>query len=315
MAISELVKLDDRPARVGSSDILAFVAVRNEVTRLPYFLRYYRELGIGRFFFVDNGSSDGTADFILDQPDCHCFHTSGSYFDENVAPPGWTNAVANAFGDGHWSLTVDADELLVYPDSETVALARFCAMLDEEGAEALYCPMIDMYGDGPLADARYTSGLPFLEACPYFDPTPGWIKRVDGACPEDQMFGGVRERVFWKGAFRKELPPCISKVPLVKWRRGMKYLHSMHFHSGARLSRRRGALLHFKFLGGMVAKNAASVAENTGVVEKGLGERAAYIQALLREPKLGLKYSGSVRYTGTPQLARLGWISSANRRD
>ena len=65
---------------------------------------------------------------LLQQDDCHCFHTDGAYFVENVEPPAWTNTLANAFGHGHWCLTVDVDELLVFPHWETIGLADFASI-------------------------------------------------------------------------------------------------------------------------------------------------------------------------------------------
>ena len=34
--------------------------MRNEKIRLPFFLRYYRNLGVNHFLIVDNDSTDGT---------------------------------------------------------------------------------------------------------------------------------------------------------------------------------------------------------------------------------------------------------------
>jgi hypothetical protein len=263
---------------------------------------------VSRFFFADNESTDGTTQYLLEQPDCHVFTTAGAYFVENVEPPSWTNALANTFCHGHWCITVDADELLVFPHSDTIGLTEFCDYLDQQGEEAVFCPMIDMYGARPLAAATYTAGDAFEIICPYFDAKPGWIKWVSGACPPKQMFGGVRERVFWKGPGTDALPPCISKVPLVKWRRGMAYLHSMHFHSGARLSKVEGALLHFKFLVAVAERSKQSVTDNVGVSEKGLTEREAYLRALAKRPDLSLLSSVSERYRGPSQLVELGWM-------
>ena len=34
---------------------------------------------MNRFFIVDNGSSDGTVDYLTEQPDVHLFQTSNRY--------------------------------------------------------------------------------------------------------------------------------------------------------------------------------------------------------------------------------------------
>ena len=128
------------------------------------------------------------------------------------------------------------------------------------------------------------------------------------SCPGWQMFGGVRERVFWRTQPKENLPPCISKVPLVKWHKGKDYLISMHFHGGARISLLKGALLHFKFLNGFTISTKDQVTINKHVAEKGLSEKAIYLAALAKDPSLSLMYQHSTLYTGPDQLEKLGWM-------
>ncbi len=307
-------RLDSRSIAAKTGEIRVFVTVRNERERLDCFLHHYRTLGADRFFFADNLSTDGTIDHLLAQADCHVFSAPGNYFTENVEPPRWTNALANVFGDGEWCITVDADELFVYPHSETIRLREFCGFLDREKSQAVASTMVDMYGAGPLASMDYKKGTPFLENCPYFDAKPGWTRHVE-YCPGWQMFGGVRERVFWGGQPKESFPPCISKVPLVKWRKGRGYIISMHFHSGAKTSEIRGALLHFKFMGGFAGYTKEQVATNREIAEKGLSEKAVYLAALAANPELSLMDKNSVQYTGPEQLLKLGWMHSQKTYD
>ena len=53
----ELTRVANRTAQIKRDDILVFCTQRNERIRLPYFLKYYREMGVGQFFFVDNDSN------------------------------------------------------------------------------------------------------------------------------------------------------------------------------------------------------------------------------------------------------------------
>ena len=53
--------------------------MRNEIIRLPYFLEYYRKLGVAHFLIVDNDSDDGTGEYLADQPDVSLWHTTHSY--------------------------------------------------------------------------------------------------------------------------------------------------------------------------------------------------------------------------------------------
>ncbi len=69
----------DRTAQIKPSDILAFVTVRNEIRRLPFFLDYYRRLGVSHFLFVDNGSTDGGRELLEGEDDASVWTTDASY--------------------------------------------------------------------------------------------------------------------------------------------------------------------------------------------------------------------------------------------
>jgi hypothetical protein len=307
-----LERLDDRAIVSARKEILCFVAVRDEAVLLPQLLSHYRRLGVDRFFFLDNGSTDGTRELILEQRDCHCFHTEGSHFAENIDPPRWINTLMNVFGVGHWCLSVDSDEFLVFPEFERSDLRRLCDYLDTSGAEGVIGYLIDMYPDGPISNFAYDGAIPVIDAVPFFDSRPGWIRTNEDWYPSEQMFGGVRERAFWHGRFSQTLPPCLSKVPIVKWRHGRHYRVAQHTISPVEFSELRVALLHFKFAGGFRQKSASSLVENTELKEKTLEERAAYLQALQRNPTMSLRDAQSARYSGSAQLVELGWMRSSN---
>ncbi|OZA17880.1 MAG: glycosyl transferase family 2, partial [Rhodobacterales bacterium 17-64-5] len=56
----QLQPVANRLASCPPQPILLFATLRNERVRLPYFLQYYRKLGIDHFLLVDNGSDDGS---------------------------------------------------------------------------------------------------------------------------------------------------------------------------------------------------------------------------------------------------------------
>lgn len=45
----ELTCIQNRSGQVRNDDILLFVTLRNESVRIPYFLKYYRDLGVNHF--------------------------------------------------------------------------------------------------------------------------------------------------------------------------------------------------------------------------------------------------------------------------
>jgi len=309
LVFTTLKKLDKRPVPKRAGELRGFVTVRNELRRLPAFLRHHRKLGVKRFFFADNLSTDGTTEYLLRQDDCHVYSAPGNHFSENVTPLNWTNSLCNLYGSGHWCLTVDADELFVYPHYERVSLLKLCEFLVGQGLEAVSTPMIDMYSAKPVTKTRHDPSKSFLDTCPLFDPHPDWVMPIQQA-PGWQMFGGVRRRVFWRGLPETNIPPCISKVPLIRWKRGMEYLSAAHIHSGARVASLRGALLHFKFIDGFAFSSQEQLKIGRDVQEKGLSERQVYVQRLSLEPHLCLADAKSLRYEGSAQLVKTGWMTT-----
>ena len=194
-----LSRCDNRNISDDFAEIRLFATVRNELARLPHFFDYYRRLGVSRFFFVDNASTDGTERFLLEQEDCHVFHTTNSFSQGKVS---WQNTLLDTFGAGHWCLIVDADELFVYPHCETVKLADFCRYLDQEKCEAVQSFLLDMYAEGNMANAVCVPAKSFTDICPYFDKDYSFLSRPclpfsPKPYPPTEPIGGPRLRVFY----------------------------------------------------------------------------------------------------------------------
>ena len=135
----------DRTALIARRDVLLFAVLRNERARLPYFFDYYRRLGIGHFLIVDNGSDDGSREWLVSQPDVSVWGTGASYRRSRYGMD-WLNWLKRQYAHDHWALTVDLDEFFVYP---------FCDTRARHGADRLA-----RYGGGEVvrdAHARHVS--------------------------------------------------------------------------------------------------------------------------------------------------------------
>lgn len=256
-----LVSIADRTGSIAAGHILLAATLRNEALRLPHFLDHYRRLGVDHFLLVDNASTDGSVDLLRDQPDVTLWSAGASYRDARFGLD-WTNAVLMRHAHAHWTLTVDADELLVYPYWETRDLHALTHWLERTDRTAFGAMMLDLYPKGRLDDATYRQGE---------DPTTilGWFDRgnysVSVQAPMDNLWiqGGVRARAFLADTPR--LAPTLNKVPLVKWHWRYAYVNSTHSLLPPRLNRvyatdggevTSGLLLHTKFLPDVAAKAA-----------------------------------------------------------
>ena len=129
--------------------------VRNEVRMLPQFLEYYRSIGVEHFLFVDNDSTDGTTRLLEDQADVSLWKTSQNYSDAHYGVD-WINWIASNHCTGKWVLTVDADELFVYPDMENRTLSDLLNFLDSQDRSSFFAPP-GLFNANHLK--RYTRGL------------------------------------------------------------------------------------------------------------------------------------------------------------
>jgi len=320
-------------------EIRAFSGCRNERLRLPAFLRHYRALGVDRFFIVDNDSSDGTAEYLAEQPDVQVFRTSNRFHEARYGTD-WLNALLAEFGIGCWCVTVDIDEMLIYPGSETASLRTLTAYLEKHRYEAMSCLLLDLYPAGPLNETAYHAGDDLLAAAPYFDPGPYQQRPID-VCPGVLVRGGMRERIFYPEfrartlgakihdailnrvalrvpflrnvprlrARRRPTPPCLTKVPLVLWDRTSAYLNCTHWISRKIVAPETGTLLHFKFLHDFHARAIHETAR--GEHYDAATEYRRYAEKLEAHPDITLMYEGSTRFERTTQLVGLGLMQDS----
>jgi len=108
----------------------------------------------------------------------------------------------------------------------------------------------------------------------------------------------------WLRAWRRPTPPCLTKVPLIRWDEDSKFLQCTHWVTPKIVAPETGLLLHFKFLQDFHAR----AIEETARAEHydGAAEYRRYAEKLSENPDLTLMYEGSIRLEGTTQLVQLG---------
>ena len=297
----------DRSGNISRGAILSFGAVRNEGQRLPFFLDHHRRLGVEHFLFVDNGSTDGSADWLAGQGDVSLWTTDDSYKDSRFGLD-WVNWLLCRHGSGHWCLTLDADEVLVYPEHERRDLRALTEWLDGRGVDFMAAMMLDMYPKGPLGAAVHVPGQDPVEVLPWFDPT-GYDRTTMPRYDHISIRGGARRRVFFPDD--PERAPHLHKTPLIRWHWRYAYLSSTHLALPSRLNAGflrpdlpTGALLHSKFLPGIVERSQEEKARAEHFTHP--DRYGDYYDGLMAGPDLW--HPGAARYEGSAQLEALGLI-------
>ena len=309
----ELRAVADRSAQIRPGDILLFSTQRNEGVRLPYFLQYYRNLGVNHFLIVDNDSDDQSLAYLAGQSDVSVWHTTASYKRARFGVD-WLNWLQRKYGHGHWTLVVDPDEFLIYPFCDSRPLRALTDWLDPSSIKSFSAMLIDMYPKGPLNDAPYKAGQNPLEIAPWFDPGNYSIKK-NARFGNLWIQGGPRMRVFFPDA--PEKAPALNKIPLVKWDRRYCYVSSTHMLLPRGLNlvydewggeKASGALLHTKFLDRFATKAQEELQRKQHYAAS--VEYKAYAQSLAQHPDLWCKWSE--KYINWRQLETLGLMSKGN---
>ncbi|WP_263762625.1 glycosyltransferase family 2 protein [Lentibacter sp. XHP0401] len=309
----ELKAMSDRTSQVKPDDILCFSTLRNERVRLPYFLKYYRDQGVDHFFIVDNDSSDGSLEYLMEQPDVSVWHTAKSYKRARFGVD-WLNWLQMKHAHGHWALVVDPDEFLVYPFCDTRPIRALTDWLDASSIKSFSAMLLDMYPKGRIDAQPYREGQNPLEITSWFD-SGNYMINKNKKFGNLWIQGGPRGRTFFKD--QPEKAPALNKVPLVKWDRKYTYVSSTHMLLPRGLNlvydewggeKASGVLLHTKFLDTFTQK-ASEELERRQHYSASV-EYRAYAENMTDNPDLWCKWSE--KYINWRQLEILGLMSKGN---
>ena len=303
----------DRTDKIRPGDILLFSTFRNENVRLPYFLQYYRKLGVSHFLMVDNNSDDGGREFLTGQPDVSLWTTRASYKRSRFGVD-WLNWLQRKYAHGHWTLVVDPDELFVYPFCDTRPVRALTDWLDGAGVRSFGAMLLDMYPKGKIDEVPYSAGQDPIEIAAWFDPGNYVIERNESYW-NLWIQGGPRSRVFFSD--RPKKAPALNKIPLVKWDRRYAYVSSTHtlLPRGLNLTYDQwggetasGVLLHTKFLNTFNDKAIEELERKQHY--SGSVEYKAYAEKVDKNPDLWCNWSE--KYINWRQLEILGLMSKGN---
>ena len=309
----ELHSVRDRTTAIKPADILVFSTLRNERVRLPFFLRYYRDLGVNHFLIVDNDSDDGSREYLAEQSDVSLWTSDASYKRSRFGVD-WLNWLQMKYGHAHWTLVVDPDEFFVYPFCDTRPLRALTDWLDASSIKSFSAMLLDMYPKGPFDLHPYRDGQDPFEIAQYFDSGNYMIER-NHTYGNLWIQGGPRARTFFADA--PDRAPALNKIPLVKWDRDYAYVSSTHMLLPRGLNqvydewggeKASGCLLHAKFLDTFPVKAAEEMARGQHYANS--HEYKAYQQGITKQPDLWCKFSE--KYINWRQLEILGLMSKGN---
>lgn len=232
--------------------VAVVTVLRNERPMLPHFLAHYRRLGVGAFLIADNGSDDGSAEFLAAQPDVVLFSAKAP-FREAMQGTEWKIALMAQLRPGRWSLVADADELLAGAGLRQPggawrpwgSLPALVARAERQGYDAFRIRMLDVYPAGLLAEARLDRAEP-LALAPLADRAAFVTPALD--------LGPFSDRRAVRSGLRHRLIPgsapelfVSEKVPLLRYRPWMRLSVSLHYAAEVRIAPQELVFAHVKY--------------------------------------------------------------------
>lgn len=292
-------------APLGPNDIPVVCVMRDSIDYVRSFLRHYRRLGATRFIVVDDHSDDGTRAVLEAAPDLDLY-VSPLYYKDTRRGQDWREALFDIYGRDRWYLSVDSDEFLIYPDFETQPLGAFIEKLERARVSRVHAVMLDIYPPGPLKSADFVddgSAWPF-DVSSMFD---GDGYRVVPERFGNAIRGGPRKRLFGRGM-------RLSKFPLLwvdaatDYRRGSIHGPGPCYRNFVPVG---AVLLHYQF-GAHSMERFRRIVDVGGHTGNAFHYRAILDSDTFSED-LSLAYEGSVRFTGSKDLVKRGFMTDVSR--
>ena len=274
------------------------LCVKDDIKRLRMLVDYYRALGVQKFAILDNGSSDGTFEWMLDQPDIDLFQCDKQY--QTNVKEGWINRLVSYYGFNKWYIVTDSDEIVVYDHMESESLSDLTARLDNLGIKRVKALTLDTYRDSPFfkesADIR--KDYRWIDSDSYIETTIN-----AGSYIVKRFLGGPRYRLMNS----KRMP--LDKHPLVYWEKGT-VSDDAHFqfpHGIINEAPCAMGILHYKFLDGDLEEYKKRASKKSKFADHGKFYRQ-YLTFFNEQEQRSFMYDGSIEFVSSETLKKIPFI-------
>jgi len=285
---------------LNKNDPILICAVKDDLERVKLQVEHHRKIGVKHFAYIDNASTDGTFEWLKEQPDVSLFFTD-EIFNASVKNS-WQRQVTDFLGYDRWYLVLDSDELFVYPGIETKHLDVYINFLERKKIRSVLSLLTDMYSSGKLFE-KNTDINEIRNVYCYFDTdTYNVIKKFHNCC----ITGGSRTRLF---STNEEVFSCaLQKYALVRMSESMFMSthevcpYKYNFETEGVIA----FLLHYKFLPGD-DDTYKKHAESKLYFKDGL-EYKRYMTVFEQNQDASFYYNGSQKLNSSMDLLKINII-------
>lgn len=278
---------------------IVVLCVKDDKQRLQMLVEHYRKFGIHKFAFLDNGSIDGTFEWMMGQDDIDVFRTCDQY--NCLVKEGWLNRIVSYYGLNRWYILTDSDELLTYVGMEEHPFSDLIAYAEKNHVRRFKGINLDMYADAPLfsidsKDLDIKSRYCWTDSDSYtIEP-----RKVAGVTIT-AIHGGPRYRVMG-------VPCSVMKYPLVYFEPGTVSSNA-HFQFPYEIIEQSPCcvgILHYKFLDTDKKEFQRRSQFGTGF-DCGFAKTGDYYKQYIKaaEQNITFMYDKSVKYENSASLEKI----------
>lgn len=296
---SDSLKLSEDPC-----DPIVLTVVKDDLVRMKLFYQHYRKLGVNQFVVIDNGSTDGTLEWVSQQQDTRCYSVSAKFLTESKVA--WIEKVLAITGCNRWYVVVDSDEFLDYIGSEQNDLKSLVLHARDNGYKHLNGCMLDMYSDKPLfaEECRYNE---IVSRFRYFDVSGYFLKNHSSWVLDIEVCalkGGPRARLF------KNKEISLNKQAIFYFDLETLYCHPHYFYPYRRWDEMPCSyvLRHYKFLKQDLCEFKIRVEEKG--FWNGSKEYRNYIDVYQDNSQICMKLNESKEYISSYSLSALPFLKT-----
>lgn len=286
-----------KTAPCDRNDPIVTLCVRNDIRRIKMLVEHYRALGVAKFAILDNGSDDGTFEWMQSQPDVDLYRCLERY--QTNVKEGWINRIISHYGFGRWYIVTDSDELAVYPGMEEIPLPELTARLEAAGVKRVKAITLDTYSDKPLFEesADIRKDFRWIDSDSYKERTANaGIYRIR------RFIGGPRYRLMNSGV-------PLDKHPLVYWEKGTVSAdaHYQYPHDVINDAPCFMGVLHYKFIDADLEEYRKRASGQSTFVGNGSFYRQ-YMAFFDGQEGRTMTYDGSVEFNSSEALNKIRFI-------
>jgi F0F1-type ATP synthase delta subunit len=233
------------------NELMVVCLVKNGMEYMEAFLNHYNSLGVKHFVFIDNCSTDGTVEYLINRENITVFKTQllHKHYENEIR-----RTVIESLMKNRWCLCVDIDEFFDYPCSDKITVSQFLDYLNRNKYTAVIVYMLDMFSKESEA-SDMTENYELTEKYCYYDISgikkEGYLKHNPNFCKYNLLskgkmknyYGGVRRKRFGKRAAKYML----IKHPLMFIDRNIEPVTDPHYCNKAYIADVNCLLKHYKF--------------------------------------------------------------------